>query len=127
MANEEANKAKMAKLDEVQTPKATTSTPSDSALAETTKTNDQPSANPNAIESTPVNQTILVEKESSPLRRGSQESTATNTTQTTTTTTGTESTSPSSSDYSSSDSSASESDSSSEDGGKVCKYLFIII
>lgn len=77
----------------------------------------------NVVEEKPANQAVVnvvtEENVNSPLRRGSQESTATTTTQTTTTT-GSDSTD-SSSDSSSSDSSSSDSDDSSseDDANKV--------
>lgn len=141
MANEEAAKAKLMKLEESQS--TTTPTPTDTSKI---KSNEEMSINvSNSVVTTDnlqrTNYKILVEnpkpseqtvteiplleqapvddKPTSPLRRGSQESTATNTTQTTTTT-GSDSTSSSSSDSSSSDSSSSDTDdSSSEDGDKV--------
>lgn len=73
-----------------------------------------------------VQPATIEDKPNSPLRRGSQESTATNTTQTTTTT-GSDSTSSSSSESSSSDSSSSDTDdSSSEDGDKVNCIIFAV-
>lgn len=78
---------------------------------------------PNVVEEKPANQAITnvvaEENVNSPLRRGSQESTATTTTQTTTTT-GSDSTD-SSSDSSSTDSTSSDSDDSSseDDANKV--------
>lgn len=129
LANEEAAKQKLAKLDE-----STKSTTIDVEMKSPTDENQETPINeeiktmetsePIEVVRSPSNplpnQTVVnvmaEENVNSPLRRGSQESTATTTTQTTTTTTGTDSTSSSSSDSSSSDTSSSDSDdSSSED------------
>lgn len=70
--------------------------------------------NPNVV-------SVIEENVESPLRRGSQESTATTTTQTTTTTS-TDSTSSSSDSSSSTDSSSDSDDSSSEEDSNKVKY-----
>lgn len=138
LANEEAAKQKMAKLDESakQSPTGVGNaenkegTAAEDASEVNRNGSEEPPKAPDAGETAPMpNQTvtnmIVDEMVNSPLRRGSQESTATTTTQTTTTTTGTDSTSSSSSDSSSSDSSSSDSDdSSSEDENKVSIAYF---
>lgn len=137
MANEEAAKAKLAKLEDAQASPA--ATPTEKSLEDGVETKDEANADKcenksngkeqaveeNAVDAEDVavkgNEAMLIDedKPSSPVRRVSQESTATNTTQTTTTT-GSDSTSSSSSDSSSSDSSSSGTDdSSSEDDDKV--------
>lgn len=153
MANEEAAKAKLARMEESQAAGSPTAasietfemkltvdapqTPThinhasimmvDENKENTTNKNINGSAYFKTGDASLVNTDILAAKDagnmddkpSSPLRRGSQESTATNTTQTTTTT-GSDTTTSSSSESSSSDSSSSETDdSSSEDGEKV--------
>lgn len=136
LANEEAAKQKMAKLDESakQSPtgagnaESKEMTAADDVSEVNRNGNDEPpkapetteTAQPAPLPNQTVTNMIVDEMVNSPLRRGSQESTATTTTQTTTTTTGTDSTSSSSSDSSSSDCSSSDSDdSSSEDENKV--------
>lgn len=129
LANEEAARAKLAKLEESHT---ATSPPveviGDEVPVYRGVNHDQDAVvkltSPAEIKEPEVKVDVpgpvTEDNPTSPLRRGSQESTATNTTQTTTTT-GSDSTSSSSSDSSSSDSSSSETDdSSSEDGDKVC-------
>lgn len=136
LANEEAAKQKLAKLDDAlkQSPNRSVSgekkDPSSSEVEkdvsdalqnannETEKPSDPDEIAP--LQNQTVTNMIADDMVNSPHRRGSQESTATTTTQTTTTTTGTDSTSSSSSDSSSSDTSSSDSDdSSSEDDKKV--------
>lgn len=151
MANEEAAKQKMAKLDASNSQKASPApkpiektSPSTEAPPETEKMDtcientvedkvqsdlkkpeetageQKPSEGSQVPPSPPAENPTIDDHADSPLRRGSQESTATTTTQTTTTTS-TDSTSSSSSDSSSSDSTSSDSDDSSseDDGNKV--------